>query len=105
MLTKGMLMTLSMTLHKRYGARCRWQPLALIVAVTCLLCHPAGASGLLDRSITFDIPAEPLDESLIEFSKQAGVPVSVAAQSVHRIRAPALKGTLVASVALAEILA
>jgi iron complex outermembrane receptor protein len=58
----------------------------------------------LDRKVAFNIPAQPLDTALIEFSKQAGVPVSVAAKSLHRIQSRALNGTLPADTALTALL-
>src|SRR5689334_14201289 len=75
-----------------------------IVAI-CLTYNPAlAADPVLSKEVTFDIAPQPLDSALLEFSKQAGVQVMLAAHSIGHQTTQGLKGKLVVSTALAALL-
>ncbi|WP_246888885.1 STN domain-containing protein, partial [Pseudomonas chlororaphis] len=46
------------------------------------------------RQITFDISAGPLDEVLLDISRQSGVPISFSQDLVQGKRSPAIRGAL-----------
>jgi len=82
-----------------------WVYLGLIVLMEFFVIGPCGASdSSLTRRVTFSIPEQRLDRALIEFSKQARVPVSIAATASSRILAPALIGNMDAGTALHKLL-
>jgi outer membrane receptor protein involved in Fe transport len=62
------------------------------------------AAADLDRTVNFNIPAQSLEGALLEFSRQAHVPVSINAQALQRINAPPVSGRLPVSAALSELL-
>lgn len=64
----------------------------------------AGAVQAQDRQ-AFDLPAQPLDQSITQFARQAGVQIFFAAPLAEGRRAPALKGSYTAREALEQILA
>lgn len=63
-----------------------------------------GAPADLEREIQFQIPSQSLENALIAFSTQAGVPVSINSRLVEGIEAPPLNGRLRASTALTQLL-
>ncbi len=80
--------------------------ICIFLALVCFLGGRswAAADTVLDRKVAFHIAAQPLDTALIEFSKQSGVTVSVAASSIHAVQAPAVSGTFAPGAALTELL-
>ena len=58
----------------------------------------------LDAEVVFHIKAQPLENALLEFSKQANTPVAFAAKSIGALWAPALDGKFAASTALTVLL-
>ncbi len=64
----------------------------------------AATAAELDRTIQFDIPAQPLESALIEFSKQANIPVVVAQHAADGMSAPALHARVAADAALKKLL-
>jgi iron complex outermembrane recepter protein len=74
--------------------------LVLLVPARAALAAPAA----LDRTIHFEIPAQPLERALLEFSRQASVSVFVNSEVVKDFAAPAVNGDLSAGTALAALL-
>jgi outer membrane receptor protein involved in Fe transport len=74
------------------------------VAIVGSLNVVAAASDALTRTVRFEIPAQSLESALLEFSKQAQVPVFVNAHAVEDLRAPAVVGALPANMALERLL-
>jgi iron complex outermembrane receptor protein len=62
------------------------------------------SSSALDRQVEFAIPAQSLQSALLEFSRQSGVPIFVAASSLKQLDAPAISGKLPARAALSQLL-
>jgi hemoglobin/transferrin/lactoferrin receptor protein len=72
------------------------------------------AAGLLPQAVhaqavaaaqAFDIHAATLADALVEFGRQAGLQVSVSAEDVRGLSAPAVTGTMTATEALSRLLA
>ena len=76
----------------------------LVFIFATLVVSPLWAAADLDRTVEFHIPAQPLDSALLEFSKQAQVPVAVNAGLLRSKKSPTVNGSLVASAALSELL-
>jgi iron complex outermembrane recepter protein len=72
--------------------------------VQCCSGQSLAATPTLERKVTFYIQEQPLDSALIEFSKQAGVPVTASPIEIERMKAPALSGTMQAGDALTKLL-
>jgi len=94
--------------HRPLG-RLRLLPCICFQTIVCMVVlvvvrHCWASESNLSPKDTFDIAPQPLDAALIEFSTQAGVPVSVAATSLHRIKALALSGTFEAGTAPSTLL-
>lgn len=66
----------------------------LIAAAQVALVTPAMASdaGVMDRRVTFDIPSQPLDLALLQYSRQSGVQVIASSDVVANKSAPAVYG-------------
>ncbi len=75
--------------------------LALTLPLSVVAIAPAHAQA---QKRNFDIPAQPLSSALIEFSRQSGELVVVSPDAVKSRRAPAVKGSLRASDALARLI-
>jgi hypothetical protein len=82
--------------------------------VICLLLASVSAAGLLPQAVhaqavaaahAFDIHAATLADALVEFGRQAGLQVSVSAEDVRGLSAPAVTGTMTATEALSRLLA
>lgn len=86
----------------------RWKQVAWSTAalVAAFLYEDAGAAATVDlnREVAFNIPSQPLDAALIEFSRQADVQLAISAASLERIQSPGLNGTLAAGTALTRLL-
>jgi outer membrane receptor protein involved in Fe transport len=66
---------------------------------------PAALAGDLDRVARFDIPAEPLDEALLEFGLQAHVQIMFASRPpISQLRSPIIKGSYTATQVLSILL-
>ncbi len=75
-------------------------PFALLL-IAGVVATPALARALdLDRAISFDIPAQPLESALIDFSKQSHIQVVIGQDGAGEAAAPAIRATLSARVAL-----
>lgn len=72
------------------------------VACACLLATPAWAA---ERTVTIALPALPLDDALVELSRQAGVDILLSSASVGDRRAPSLRGRYTPGQALQLLLA
>jgi iron complex outermembrane recepter protein len=59
----------------------------------------------LTQRVAFQIPAQRLESALLEFAKQAHIPLSVNAHAVENVQAPALQATLPTGKALTLLLA
>ena len=77
-------------------------PVALIVS--SILGRVALGADILDKQVTLDITPQPLDSALLQFGKQTGVQVMLAANSIDNQLTPGVKGTLLASDALTRLL-
>jgi iron complex outermembrane receptor protein len=75
--------------------------LALMVPASVCLAEPSA----LERQVTFQIPAQSLETALLEFARQARMPVFVAASALDDMRSPAVEGVWPANRALANLLA
>lgn len=69
----------------------------------------AGSAGqasaaTLDRTVSFDIDAQPLEKALLAFSQQANIQVVLNMEPVAQAAAPALKGNVPARTGLDELL-
>lgn len=75
-----------------------------LAAMACagLLATPAGAA---ERAVTLALPALPLDDALVELSRQAGVDILLSSASVGNRRAPSLRGRYTPGQALQLLLA
>lgn len=62
------------------------------------------ADGILDREIDFHISQGSLEAALFQFSKQAHVPIALAAHVTGTLQTPGLHGRLLAAVALERLL-
>ena len=56
------------------------------------------------RAVRFDIPAQPLSRALLQFARQAHVPIMFSSTLTRRLSAPALHGKLTEHQALQELL-
>lgn len=81
-----------------YAAAC-----ALGIAMLAPAAHSQPAA--LDRSYSFNLPAQPLAASLAALSRQSGIQVFAAGDLVAGRQAPAVSGSLTARDALARLLA
>lgn len=66
-------------------------------------CHAALAHDL-SRVVRFDIPAQPLSRALLQFARQARVPIMFSTTLTRRLSAPELHGKLTEHEALHELL-
>jgi len=89
--------------HHRSGQTSRLVQLVGVL-VLGVLAGTSTAAASLDRQVTFSIPAQPLDQALLEFSRQANVQLAIAAGSLERIQAPDLSGKWAVTVALSRLL-
>lgn len=71
--------------------------------VQVAMAQEAGASK--QQTYTFNIPAGPLEQALVQLSSATGTTVSFTPDRVKGIEAPALKGTYTAQSALSRVLA
>jgi iron complex outermembrane receptor protein len=74
------------------------------VVVASVIARVAVAASALDKEVTLDIAPQALDSALLQFSKQSGVQIMLAADSVHQQMTPGIKGTLSAGSALKRLL-
>jgi hypothetical protein len=65
--------------------------LALVLIVAWL--EPVRADDVLDRGVSFHIPASPLASALLEFSTQSGIRVAAADATVSNLNSEGLNGT------------
>lgn len=67
---------------------------------------PASPSPAADRASTrtFDIPAQPLSSAVAAFSRQSGLQVTLASATARGVTAQAVKGSITAEQALAQML-
>src|SRR5689334_13224184 len=74
------------------------RPLARLSLALALALGTYGSAVLAQqtepRQITFDISAGPLDEVLLDISRQSGVPISFSQDLVQGKRSPAIRGAL-----------
>jgi outer membrane receptor for ferric coprogen and ferric-rhodotorulic acid len=61
-------------------------------------------SAGLDRQIVFHIASQPLEGALLEFSRQADVPVAIASDSLRDLHVSGVEGKLAARNALVMLL-
>ena len=76
----------------------------LLLIMLPLFAPKAWGAPDLDRSLDFHIPSQAMDEALLEFSRQSGVPVSVNAQVIDQLIAPPVYGHLAVNTALGMLL-
>ncbi|MBL8269825.1 TonB-dependent receptor [Steroidobacter sp.] len=69
----------------------------------CVVAAPLHAADL-DREVAFSIPAQPLDQALVQFSHQADVQIVTAGAQTQNLRTRGASGTLSISKALASLL-
>ena len=75
---------------------------AFVVAIAWLT--TAHADDILDRNVSFQIPASPLGSALLEFSSQSGVKVAAADADVSRLNTGGVNGTYPIRTALSLLL-
>lgn len=92
-----------LTFSPRSRAAIRQGVLLALVSLTAGL--PAWAQGVLDKRIAFDIPAQPLESALIEFSRQANVQLIMSTNALRGYATRGLKGEEAARSALMKLLA
>jgi iron complex outermembrane recepter protein len=80
------------------------QRLSLLLLLMSALNSVPAQSAELDRTVNFDIPAQPLESALRVFSRQANIQLVIAPNAARDASAPTLRGALTASAALTELL-
>lgn len=64
----------------------------------------AAADQNLEREVQFDIPSQPLSQSVIAFSEQSGIQIVTAGEDLPRSQTPEVRGKLAISNALRKLL-
>lgn len=89
--------------HGRYGPAAALL-LGTALATTLGAGHALAQQASAQQQVSFDIPAQPLSSALVVYGRQAGLQVSVDADAVRGIGAPAVRGALAPGAALDRLL-
>lgn len=84
-------------------ARMLLQTLALAMAMT--FSAPPSLAAAQDATVRIDLPAQPLDNALLQLGEQASLQILFLPETVRGLKAPALSGELTPDQALARLLA
>jgi hypothetical protein len=76
----------------------------VLIALLGMVCTGRLSAADLDSEVMFHIPAQRLDNALLEFSKQANTPVAFAARSIGTLRTAGLMGKYPSRRALSVLL-
>lgn len=92
--------------NRKHG---RYEPAAALLLGTALATtlgagHAPAQQAAAQQHVSFDIPAQPLSSALVVYGRQAGLQVSVDADAVRGIGAPAVRGALAPGAALDRLL-
>ena len=75
-----------------------------LLAAVCIIAS-AGALAQDSATHSYDIPAQALNTSLVRIASQGGVPISVDAELVRGLQAPAVRGSLTPEAAVRQAIA